>query len=108
MNLKNLSIVVSLICLQIYSPQGHSEIKNKDVLLKFFEGCVSEDYGSADGFHYCGCAASRISKTMTLEGLLSLALKIEDLSERSQAKTVLANNKLKKVMIECAPYLLED
>ena len=37
MNVKRLSAVALLICFQIYSPQGHSEIKNKEILLRFLK-----------------------------------------------------------------------
>ena len=109
--MKKINIIIFFGAVLLLSFEAKTEIKNQEVLMAYFQGCVEDDnpiLSLGDSFEFCGCSANLISSDMDMEELLRLsfdALQEEDYE--NQNKKILANEKVKEILIKCAAKVLE-
>ena len=90
----------------------NAEIKNKTIISNTFNACVEQDeYPNGIGYQYsyCGCFVNKVSKGMNPREFLALDLEVQyEEDSVSQEKTLLANQKIKKYIIDCLSSTFEE
>ena len=104
--------LVLLIAAFVLPATVNAEIKDKTIISNTFNACVEQDeYPNGIGYQYsyCGCFVNKVSKGMTYKEFLGLELEaqLED-DPRSQEKALLANQKIKKYIVDCMSSTFEE
>jgi hypothetical protein len=115
-------IIIGLSLALILSVNAQAEIKNKQMLNGFFQGCVEGNdpeltnmIGIGGQFEYCGCMVNSISKSMNARGLIKLGLDVLETEggvnndskvTTEQLKIFLNNEGLKQGLLDCFSKVL--
>ena len=104
--------LVLLIAAFVLPATVNAEIKDKTIISNTFNACVEQDeYPNGIGYQYsyCGCFVNKVSKGMTYKEFIGLELEaqLED-DPITQEKAVLANQKIKKYIVDCLSSTFEE
>jgi hypothetical protein len=104
--MKKLLLTISFVNVLIIS-FVNAEIKDPRVWTNFYKGC-NEEYDSSSGLtkkehaKYCSCSADGVVKKMEIRELLLLETNmLQEKTEEDQTRIILANNKLKNILVDC-------
>ena len=105
-------LLISLLAALSLPTAVSAEIKNKAIISNTFNACIEQDkYPNGIGYQYsyCGCFVNKVSKGMTYKEFLGLDLEIQNKDDpRSQEKALLANQKIKKYIVDCMSSTFEE
>ena len=104
------SMIFGIILITILTHPAIAEIKDREILSAFFDGCISEAGEMNDGmaFEYCGCATNKISQNMTIEEILDIDKNLQSVgTDKERNDIILSNKKFKSLIKKCLNSALE-
>ena len=102
-------LIVSLITI---SSIAQSKINDPRAWNNFYNGCIKEYTANSqltknEFQRYCSCSADLVMERFTSKELILLELNMRNLDKSQLANAALANEKFKKIIVDCLSRILK-